>query len=92
MNTTKLIRKQGIIVQDMGRETLLCSAEGKAIHVLNPTAKLIWELCDGGHTREEVEQVIRARFSIPDDRNVAEDVRHTLEVFVKKGIVEGKGL
>lgn len=92
MNTTKLIRKQGIIVQEMGHETLLCSAMGKAIHILNPTAKLIWELCDGGHAREEMEQVIRARFSIPDGRDVAEDVRQTLEVFTKKGIVEGKGL
>ncbi|OOP54929.1 MAG: hypothetical protein AYP45_17640 [Candidatus Brocadia carolinensis] len=92
VNTTKLIRKQGIIMQDMGRETLLCSAKGKAVHVLNPTAKLLWELCDGGHTRAEMEQVIRARFAIPDDHNVAEDVRHTLEVFVTKGIVEEKRL
>ncbi|MCF6156505.1 MAG: PqqD family protein [Candidatus Brocadia sp.] len=92
MNTTKPIRKQGILVQDMGRETLLYSTEGKAIHVLNPTAKLIWELCDGGHTREEMEQVIRTRFSIPDNHDVAGDILHTLEVFVTKGIVEEKDL
>ncbi|MDG6025390.1 MAG: PqqD family protein [Candidatus Brocadia sp.] len=92
VNTTKPIRKPGIMVQDMGRETLLYSAEGKAIHVLNPTAKLIWELCDGKHSIEEMEQVIRAGFSISDNHNVAGDIRHTLEVFTEKGVVEKKGL
>jgi len=80
------------MVQDMGRETLLYSAGGKAIHVLNLTAKLIWELCDGGHTIEEMEQTASTRFSVPDNHSVIEDVKHTLEVFVAKGIVEGKDL
>ena len=92
MSITKPVRKKSVMIQDIGRETLLYSAEGKAIHVLNPTAKLIWELCDGGHTIEEMEQVIRTRFSIPDNHNVAEDIQHTLEVFVTKGIVEKKDL
>ncbi len=92
MNITKPVHKKSVMIQDIGLETLLYSAEGKAIHVLNPTAKLIWELCDGEHTIEEIEQVIRTRFSISDNRNVAGDIQHTLEVFVAKGIVEKKDL
>jgi hypothetical protein len=89
MNTTKPVRKPGIIVQDIGGEMLLYSAEGKAVHVLNPTAKRIWDLCDGGHTAEDMEQALRASFSIAAERDVAGDLQRTLEVFAAKGLLQG---
>ena len=88
MNTAKPVRKQGLIVQDMGRESLLYSAEGKVIHVLNPTAKLIWELCDGAHTIEGMEREVRANFSTSEEHNVIEDIKQTLDLFVSKGIID----
>jgi len=88
MNTAKPVRKQGLIVQDMGRESLLYSAEGKVIHVLNPTAKLIWELCDGTHTIEDMEPEIRANFSTSKEHDVVEDTKRTLDLFVSKGIID----
>lgn len=84
----KPVRKQGIIVQDIGRETLLYNAGGKAIHVLNPTAKLIWELCDGVHTAEDMEQEIRSKFSVVSKHDVSADIQKTLEVFASKGVLE----
>lgn len=88
MNTAKPVRKSGIIVQDMGEETLLYSAEGKAIHVLNPTAKRIWELCDGEHTSEDMAQALRASFAIAAEHDVMGDIRKTLEVFADKGLLQ----
>jgi hypothetical protein len=88
VNTAKPVRKQGLIVQDIGRETLLYSAEGKVIHVLNPTAKLIWELCDGTHTTEDMEREVRASFSTSKEHNVVEDIKRTLDLFVSKGIID----
>ena len=46
MTATNPVRKSGITVKDIGGEILLHSSDDKAIHVLNPTAQLIWELCD----------------------------------------------
>jgi hypothetical protein len=88
MNTTKPVRTPGIIVQDVGEETLLYSAEGEAIHVLNPTAKCIWELCDGEHTTAELVQALRARFSIAGGYDVTADVVRTLEAFAAKGLLQ----
>ena len=88
MNTAKPVRKQGLIVQDIGRETLLYSAEGKVIHVLNPTAKLVWELCDGTHTIEDMEREIRMNFSTSKEHNVVEDIKRTLDLFVSKEIID----
>jgi hypothetical protein len=83
----KPIRKPGITAQDVGDETLLYTAEEEAIHVLNPTAKLVWELCDGEHTVASMEQAIRANFSVTGEHDVGRDVRRTLEVFAEKGLL-----
>jgi hypothetical protein len=88
MNTTKPVRKPGIIVQDIGEETLLYSAEGKAIHILNPTAKRIWELCDGEHTAADMARALRASFSIAAEHDVTRDIQRTLEVFAAKGLLQ----
>ncbi|NUO10062.1 MAG: PqqD family protein [Candidatus Brocadia sp.] len=88
MSIRKPVRKQGIIIQDIGRETLLYDAQGKAVHVLNPTAKLIWELCDGAHTVEDMEHAIRANFSVTCGYYVSGDVLRTLEVFASKGVLD----
>jgi hypothetical protein len=93
VNTTRPVRKPGITVKDIGGETLLYSANEEAIHILNPTAQLIWELCDGEHTVEDMEQAIRANFSVAIEHDVTGDIRRTLEVFAGKGLLkEGSSL
>lgn len=87
MNITKPVRNEGVFIQDIGRETLLYSDKEKLIHVLNPTAKLIWELCDGMHTVEDMERAIRESFSLSPEHDVIGDIQRTLEVFDLKGIV-----
>ncbi len=85
MNLTKPVH---ITVQEMGEETLLYSTEAEAVHVLNPTAKLIWDLCDGEHTLADIEQALRASFSISAEHDVAADIRQTLETFAGKGLLQ----
>lgn len=88
MSTTKPVRTPGVVVQDIGDETLLYSAEGEAIHVLNPTARLIWELCDGEHTTADLVQALRASFSIDAERDVTADIRRTLEDLAARGLLQ----
>ena len=88
MNPLKPVRKPGVTVKDMGEETFLYSADEEAIHILNPTAQLIWELCDGEHTVADMEQSIRANFSVPDEHDVTKDIQRTLDVFADKGLLQ----
>ena len=85
---TKAIRKPGMLVQDLGGEMLLYSAREEAIHILNPAAWRIWELCNGEHSVEDMAQVIRVSFSVPDGSDVVGDIQQTLEVFASKGLVD----
>jgi PqqD family protein of HPr-rel-A system len=88
MSTKKPVRTPGIVVQDVGDEILLYSAEGKAIHVLNPTARRIWELCDGEHTTADLVQALQASFSIGAEHDVTTDIRRTLADLAARGLLQ----
>ncbi len=88
MDRTKPVRKQCIFVQDIGREMLLYNAQEKVFHMLNPTAKIIWELCDGKHTIEDMERIIRAKFSFSNGHDVIKDIQQILDVLANKGVLE----
>jgi hypothetical protein len=81
-------RNHGITLQDIGKEMILYRKEDKAIHVLNQTARVIWDLCDGLHSLDDIEQALRERFTIPDHHDVAGDVQRTLATFQEKGLLQ----
>jgi len=88
MNEAKFQQTPGLIRQDMGDELLLYDSERETIHTLNPTARLIWELCDGTHTIEDMEQAIRAHFAVSDGHDVSEDIQEILKTFATKGLLK----
>ena len=60
------VQRRDVWVEPMEAETMLYPASGGAVHVLHASAKLIWDLCDGQHSIEEIEQKLRERFAIPE--------------------------
>ncbi len=87
----------GLVVEQAGSETLLYHAAGQvegdtslggAIHALNPSARLIWDLCDGSHTAAEIEAALRAAFEVPAEHDLQTDIQRTLEVFLRKGLLQ----
>ena len=91
MSEKRPIRKSGITAKNIGSETLLYGAGDKAIHVLNPTAHLVWELCDGAHTVADMERAVRERFAVPEGRDLRADIEQTLQVFAAKGLLDVAG-
>ncbi|OGO04183.1 MAG: hypothetical protein A2Y73_05200 [Chloroflexi bacterium RBG_13_56_8] len=82
-------RKLGVKSKDIGGELVLYEIDGEQIHILNPTAQLIWELCDGEHTPEKMEWAIRENFAVPEGQDVVGDIRRTLETLANKGLLVG---
>ena len=91
MNTSRPIRKSEITVKDIGGETLLYGNNQKILHVLNSTAKVVWDLCDGQHSLTEIEQALRSNFSVPVDHDVMVDIEKTIESFASKDLLQGIG-
>ena len=58
-NSHKPIRNPQIMMQQLKHETMLYNTEAEEVHILNPTAKVIWELSDGTHTIKEMAEAMQ---------------------------------
>ena len=86
MDMDRPLKRRDIICQDMGTETLLYDAQAEAIHVLNPTALLIWNLCDGHHNLQDMKEKLRAAFSPTAEHDVLADIQQTLDTFAENDL------
>ncbi|MCG3209549.1 MAG: hypothetical protein FOGNACKC_03176 [Anaerolineae bacterium] len=83
------IQKPDIISQEAGDETILYRVESQTIHVLNPTARHIWELCDGRHTPADIARSLRAAFDgVSPEFDLEASVRHTLAELAEKQLLQ----
>ena len=92
--TPQTVPKQafGFFVEEMEDENLLYRLGGhKAIH-LNDTATVIWKLCDGSRTVEDIINLL-AREYPGSETAVAADVREAIELLVSEGaLLEVRGV
>lgn len=66
---------------------MLLDAKGGAVHVLNATALVIWQLCDGEHTQNEMVSSLREQFDLQGVDTVESDVSQTLKLLADKGLL-----
>ena len=71
----------------MGTETLLYDAQAEAIHLLNPTALLIWNLCDGSHSLQDMKEELMAAFSLAAEHDVLADVQRTVDTLARSNLL-----
>ena len=89
MQDEKPLRKQEILSKGLGDEVVLYSKDGKTIHVLNRTAHMIWELCDGQHSAQDMEKVLRANFQLLDPQpDIAGDIARSLQLLLDAGLLQ----
>jgi len=88
MTENKPLRKKSVLCKRMGQETVLYAKETEAIHVLNPTALLVWDLCDGEHSVEDMEKAIRNEFSVSEEGTISQDIQGVIDRFFKEGLLE----
>jgi hypothetical protein len=81
------LRNLGVLERNMGVETILYTSQMDAVHVLNRTARLIWDLCDGNHTVADIEQAVRAKFAVEDNVDLYPDIRLAIDALLEKGLV-----
>ncbi len=86
-NEMRYVQKQGITIQQLGDELILYDTQNKTTHVLNPTARLIWELCDGKQTMKDMERTVRAHFSVSIGHDLARDIQQTVKGLREKGLL-----
>jgi hypothetical protein len=64
-------RRADVFLADDNTRSVVIDPTSDVPHVLNPTARAIWELCDGATTIEEAAGAICQVFSVSQDEAVA---------------------
>jgi hypothetical protein len=82
------LKKEKIVIRDMGDEAVLYNPQTKAIHVLNKTSSMLWEYCDGKHSLEMIENKIMETFDVSNAQDVKDDIIETLNQFSELGLIE----
>ncbi|HET7291972.1 MAG TPA: PqqD family protein [Vicinamibacteria bacterium] len=65
-------RKDGLIVERLGGETLVYDLERHRAHCLNPTAAVVWDSCDGRSTEAQIARRVADALDLPDDAALVE--------------------
>jgi hypothetical protein len=79
-------RRSDVGLRDDGQETWLVTGDPTVAHLLNPTARAIWELCDGTTTLEEVVSAICEIFDVPHSTALT-DVTNVVDQLVAADLV-----
>ncbi|HEY0172654.1 MAG TPA: PqqD family protein [Pyrinomonadaceae bacterium] len=77
-------RRSKLVVRELADETLVYDVEGHRAHCLNPTAALVWGLCDGENTVSRIAEKMGERLSarVPDEL-----VRLALDQLADRGLL-----
>jgi len=76
-----------IISKPLGEEFLLYDSDKDAVHVLNPTAKLIYQLVQKGMDIDAIGQAIKENFSIEDEADIKKDIQNNISEMEKMGLL-----
>jgi PqqD family protein of HPr-rel-A system len=83
-------RRSDVLELDMGDGAILYDNEARLIHHLNPSATLIWHLCDGSGSADDLARDIAEEYSL-DPGRVGEQVRTVIAELDALGLVEDEG-
>jgi PqqD family protein of HPr-rel-A system len=72
--------------REAGEENVLYDRNSGEVHVLNETARAIWELCDGRTSTKEMVEAVCQVTSLHHDV-VSEDVDRLLAEFDRVGVI-----
>ena len=84
----KPCRTKNIVLKKLGKERLLYDPTTDKVHTLNPTASLIWSLCDGRHSLQEIRKAIQENFSVKGTVEVEKDILKNLKELRELGLLE----
>lgn len=84
---TEYPRRRGEVVQSAGEDGwTIYEPETDSLHVLNTSAKAIWDLCDGQTSAEEMANAVAELTGLPED-SARLDVDLTLERLKESGLL-----
>jgi hypothetical protein len=80
------VARQDVLERQVGDEWMLYDAVGRAVHVLNATARFVWRRCDGQHALDDFVREARLEFDV-EEALARQDIRECLQALEEAGVV-----
>ncbi|HMO52705.1 MAG TPA: PqqD family peptide modification chaperone [Kiritimatiellia bacterium] len=81
-------KRTGLNEKIIGRECYITTMDGSSLTVLNPTALLIWSLCDGEHSMSEIQAILAELYPDQAADRLQTDMERSLDDFRARGLLE----
>lgn len=81
-----VIQTKDAVWRRIGDEIVVIKGDGQSTHVLNKTAALIWEKCDGKYGIDEIAAYLCERFNVSHEQARA-DVMDIIDKLKQVGII-----
>jgi hypothetical protein len=84
-STLRPTRSEGLEVSEVADGLVVYQAAPEQVHYLNNTSAVVFELCDGDHSLQEIADTVRDVFSLSEAP--IEEVRTCVDDLAGKGVV-----
>ena len=91
LNSVLPQRVPHVVAQALHDDLVICDDLRKRVHVLNPTATMVWRACDGKTTVASLAASMAARFRGARLESIEKDILDALEHLREEGLVEVPG-
>ncbi len=76
-----------ILAKELGTDLMLYDPVRDQVHILNATARLIYQLHQDGKDLDEIDQAIRSAFRSERHQNIKENIQACLAELKGKGLI-----
>ncbi len=84
-NEVRYVQSRGLEITHMPDGWVIYQHETDRVHFLNPTAALVFELCNGRHTRAEMAKILSDAYQLPAP--AADEVGTCISNLLAEGLV-----
>jgi len=74
-----------LIVKEIDSDLILYHPDRDEVHILNPTAQVIYKLLSDGKSFSEIGEELRSRFLLEDGYNILSDIEKCAQLLKKNG-------
>ncbi len=83
-------QKSGILRRKIGNEAMLYDTNQETVHILNLTAEIVWDCCDGTTRLDEVERKLKSTYKLSFDHDVKKDLEKIITDFSNLGLLHNE--
>ena len=80
------VRRTDLLEVSFGLDVGLYDENAKRVHVLNATAKFVWDRCDGASTISQVAQLLKSNYALRENQDIYGDIEQILDRFEREGL------